>query len=75
VIATFKPSKLDEGRKQLDFRRHERPSAASKNKYGEMGSPCRIPRVGLNDSNGVPLNKTENDTVDIIFISNLTHEA
>ena len=47
-----------------DFNRHDRPSAANKNKYGDIGSPCRIPRDGLNSSSLLPLNKTENFTED-----------
>jgi hypothetical protein len=41
VGATIIPLSLDDW--SLFFRRHEKPSAANKNKYGDMGSPCLNP--------------------------------
>jgi hypothetical protein len=49
------------------------PSDASKNKYGDMGSPRRIPLVGMKAFEGVPLNKTEKVTVGTILIIRSTH--
>jgi hypothetical protein len=34
------------------------PSAHSRNKYGEIGSPCRIPRVGLKEGDKAPFTLT-----------------
>jgi hypothetical protein len=38
------------------------PSAAKRKIYGDMGSPCQIPLVGLNGSVFDPLNNTEKET-------------
>jgi hypothetical protein len=45
-----------------DFNKEDKPSAHSRNKYGEMGSPCRIPLVGLKASERTPLTLIEKET-------------
>jgi len=60
VGATTIPCKFDDS--LLSFRRHDRPSAANKKKYGEIGSPWRSPREGLNSSGRSPLKRTEKVT-------------
>jgi hypothetical protein len=37
------------------FRRHDRPSEHRRNKYGDIGSPWRIPLVGLKHSDKTQL--------------------
>jgi hypothetical protein len=47
----------------------ESPSAQSRNKYGDIGSPCLMPLVGLKDSEKTPLTLTEKDTEEMHFIT------
>ena len=65
--ATLMPLSADDW--FLDLKRHERPSAANKKRYGEIGSPCLIPRVGTKDSRQSPLSWTENKTDVTSFIN------
>ena len=47
-----------------DFNKQESPSAASRNKYGESGSPCRKPRRCSMGRPGTPLRRQADDEVD-----------
>jgi hypothetical protein len=51
------------------FNMHERPSEHIKNRYGDIGSPCLIPRVGLKLSEKIPCTLTEKETDEIRFIT------
>jgi hypothetical protein len=52
---TFTPSKRP--RLSLCFKRVDKPSATSKNKYAESGSPCRRPRDGEKECESTPLKR------------------
>ena len=45
------------------FSKHDKPSATGMYKYGEIGSPCLIPLLGMKSSVQAPLNKTKKDNV------------
>ena len=55
----------------LTLSMHVRPSEQSRNKYGEIGSPWRIPLVGLNDGERAPFTITEKVTNYKHFITRL----
>ena len=57
----------------LLFKRHDKPSAQRRKRYGEIGSPCLIPLEGLNFSNFSPLNRIEKDTVVTHFMIKSIH--
>jgi hypothetical protein len=46
----------------IPFNMHDKPSTQSRKRYGDIGSPCRIPREGLNSGENWPLIRTEKDT-------------
>jgi hypothetical protein len=50
------------------------PSTANKDKYGEIGSPLRIPLDGTKESSQSPLNKTEKHTMVTNLIIMSTHK-
>jgi hypothetical protein len=39
----------------MDFKREDKPSAHNRKRYGEIGSPCRIPLDGLKTLDKTPL--------------------
>ena len=47
--------------------RIDNPSATSRNKYGDKGSPCRKPQDGANESEMAPLNFIE-------YFTEVTHD-
>lgn len=53
----------------------ERPSEHSRNIYGNIGSPYRIPRVDLNVFENTPLTLTENETDETHFITSERQES
>jgi hypothetical protein len=50
------------------FSKHDKPSAARRNKYGDIGSPWRIPHRGLKLSTVSPLKRTEKEAYDTHLI-------
>jgi hypothetical protein len=60
---------------RLDFSKLVRPSEHRRNKYGEIGSPCLMPREGLKGGDKTPLILTEKLTDDTHFIIKLHHIA
>jgi hypothetical protein len=54
---------------------HESPSEHSKKRYGEIGSPWRIPRVGLKLSEKTPLTLTEKETEETQFMTKEHHDS
>ena len=51
----------------------DRPSAHSRNKYGDSESPCLRPLDGEMKPRGSPLIRTEYDVVVTVYIANSTH--
>ena len=51
----------------------DRPSAQSRNKYGDSESPCLRPLDGEMKPRGSPLIRTEYDVVVTVYIANSTH--
>jgi hypothetical protein len=56
----------------MNFSILDNPSAHKRNRYGDIGSPCRMPGVGENTSEKCPLTLTENFTVSTHLIINAT---
>lgn len=65
-LLTLTPRETYKG--PIFFSIHESPSAHSRNKYGEIGSPCGMPHVGLKLSKKIPLTLTENETDETHFM-------
>jgi hypothetical protein len=50
------------------FNKHDKPFAARRNKYGDIGFPWRIPRHGLKLSTVSPLKRLEKEADDTHLI-------
>lgn len=55
------------------FNMAERPSPHNKKRYGNMGSPCRIPHVGWIKPLGSPFKSTEYETLFMHIIISETY--